>query len=117
MFRRWLQAYLGQPKPTSAQAGFEERLEKLERRLKYLGEDLEKGLELVKESLNTTRSLNGRMVRLLEKREKEPQDAPGSTITLPDGVQDPRQLPIPLEVQAARIRAARVSGAAVGGNH
>ena len=103
MLRRWMRAWLGQEKPMPTQNDLEERLEKLERRLKYLGEDLEKGLELVKESLNTTRSLNGRMVRLLEKREKDPQDAPGSTIAPSDGVTPPH---IPLEVMAARIRAA-----------
>lgn len=118
MVREMILRWLGPPKqaPTLAELG--ERIDILERHLKRFEGELDEHADKVALEVKRMQALNGRVSRLLETREKPAQDDPGTTIAMPEGVQDPRQLPIPLEVQAARIRAAQArAGAAAGRSH
>lgn len=98
MLKRWLRAWLSQPQQEPSRSEVVERIDVCERKVKRLEAEMDAELEKV-------RALNARMTRLLERRERAPQEAPGSTIDTPEGVTPPGQGPREdLYTQAARLK-------------
>lgn len=82
MIRRWLQAWLAQPKPEPTRSEVLEELQVTRRALKRFEAELD-------EAMTEHRALRARMTKILEAREKRPQEPPGTTNDPQQGVTPP----------------------------